>query len=627
MIRVLYIDDKLFLLENAKTFLERSGNFSVETVTTANGALEKLTKDSYDAVIADYQMPGMDGIEFLKLLRRDYPDLAFLFFTGKGREEIAVEAFEQGADFYVRKGSDSESQFAELVHKVKHAVDNRRMKRQLTMSEERFEDFVRNFEGIAFQTDINGVFLLLEGNVEGITGYSADEIRSCSDLFDRIIHPIDQPHYREARKQLVSVPGFRENVLFRIIRKNGDIRWLHGNIHNIADQMGAITFVQGTLYDITDLKRARDELAKTEAKWRSVITWAPAVIMVLDRNGTILFINKPHPPFSPSQTLGKNMYEYLTPDQRSVLRGALGRVFGTGEVVRFESSINLNGTVTEWYANQISPIMWEAGRPAALMVSTIITERKWLEENLRESEEHYRAIVSATPDGIAILDEEGKIMFSSPRFYEIFDIPPDKNIVGVSSLDYIDPVFQPLARTRIAREFAGDLDAEPCEYLLRKENGTSFWGEIVSSPMRGTDGIITGLLVLIHDITKRKMADEIQQENENYLKTVFSFVQTGLVMIDPQTHEIKDVNPAAVGLIGTDRSKILGAVCHNFICPAERGKCPITDLKQTVDHSERVLLTADGKQMPIIKSVISISIKGRSYLLESLFDITDLKRT
>jgi PAS domain S-box-containing protein len=134
------------------------------------------------------------------------------------------------------------------------------------------------------------------------------------------------------------------------------------------------------------------------------------------------------------------------------------------------------------------------------------------------------------------------------------------------------------------------------------------------------------LLESLIDITDLKKAEEAQRENETYLRTIFDFVQTGLVMIDPETHEIVDANPAAVKLIGSDRDKIIGSVCHKFICPADRGKCPITDLKQTVDHSERVLLTADGKRMPIIKSVTSISGHGHNYLLESFFDITELKK-
>jgi PAS domain-containing protein len=94
-----------------------------------------------------------------------------------------------------------------------------------------------------------------------------------------------------------------------------------------------------------------------------------------------------------------------------------------------------------------------------------------------------------------------------------------------------------------------------------------------------------------------------------------------------------DVNPAAAKMIGAAPEQIIGRVCHQFICPAEQGKCPITDLHQQVDNSERVLLKANDanpgqpvSKVPILKMVTSIEIRGRRYLLENFFDYTDYKK-
>ena len=127
------------------------------------------------------------------------------------------------------------------------------------------------------------------------------------------------------------------------------------------------------------------------------------------------------------------------------------------------------------------------------------------------------------------------------------------------------------------------------------------------------------------DTIDHHRSDETLQERENYLETIFNSVQTGLLVIDPETHSIFDVNPAAAELIGLDRSKIVGSICHQFICPAEAGKCPITDLGQKIDNSERVLLKADGSRIPILKTGIAIKINGRNYLLESFLDISERK--
>ncbi|MFA5222377.1 MAG: response regulator, partial [Methanoregula sp.] len=113
MISILYVDDEPVLLDTVKLFLEKDHEFVVSTAISAREALEMLTTTRFDAIISDYEMPEMDGIKFLKMIREKYPDLPFLIFTGKGREEIVIESINNGADFYVRKGGDPKAQFAE----------------------------------------------------------------------------------------------------------------------------------------------------------------------------------------------------------------------------------------------------------------------------------------------------------------------------------------------------------------------------------------------------------------------------------------------------------------------------------------------------------------------------------
>ena len=123
---VLYVDDEPTLLEIGKHFLELGGQFTVDTIDSAPGALALLDAKTYDAIVSDYQMPGMDGIEFLKKVRSAGNTIPFILFTGRGREEIVIQALNEGADFYLQKGGDPRSQFAELTHKVQVAVEHHR---------------------------------------------------------------------------------------------------------------------------------------------------------------------------------------------------------------------------------------------------------------------------------------------------------------------------------------------------------------------------------------------------------------------------------------------------------------------------------------------------------------------
>jgi len=127
---VLYVDDEPDLLELGRLFLEQTGRFSVSTAGSGLSALEMLKKQPFDAIVSDYQMPGCNGLRFLRCVRHD-SDIPFILFTGKGREEVVIEAINSGADFYLQKGGDTKALFAELGHKINQAISRRRAEKAL----------------------------------------------------------------------------------------------------------------------------------------------------------------------------------------------------------------------------------------------------------------------------------------------------------------------------------------------------------------------------------------------------------------------------------------------------------------------------------------------------------------
>jgi two-component system, cell cycle sensor histidine kinase and response regulator CckA len=119
---------------------------------------------------------------------------------------------------------------------------------------------------------------------------------------------------------------------------------------------------------------------------------------------------------------------------------------------------------------------------------------------------------------------------------------------------------------------------------------------------------------------------EALKKSDERQKTIMDSVQTGIVTINAETHTIVDVNPAAIKMIGDTKEQIVGHMCNKYICPAEKGKCPITDLGQKVDNSERILIKANGEKIPILKNVVLIMLGGKEYLLESFVDLTEKKK-
>lgn len=130
----------------------------------------------------------------------------------------------------------------------------------------------------------------------------------------------------------------------------------------------------------------------------------------------------------------------------------------------------------------------------------------------------------------------------------------------------------------------------------------------------------------IGGIKERMSAEKSLRESENRLRTVLEAMPTGVMIIDVETHTITDANRVAAKMFGAPKEEIIGSVCHHFICPAQVGQCPITDMGQVVDNSERVLLRADGGKVPILKTVASLMLEGRKHLLESFVDITEPKK-
>jgi diguanylate cyclase (GGDEF)-like protein/PAS domain S-box-containing protein len=122
-----------------------------------------------------------------------------------------------------------------------------------------------------------------------------------------------------------------------------------------------------------------------------------------------------------------------------------------------------------------------------------------------------------------------------------------------------------------------------------------------------------------------RKAQETIRDLEERTRFIIDSMHAGIVIIDAETHRIVDANPEALKLMRVSKDQVVDNICHNYICPAEIGSCPITDKGQKVDNSERVLITRDGKKIPILKTVVSINFNGREHLLETFLDITQLK--
>jgi PAS domain S-box-containing protein len=221
MFSLLYVDDEEVLLDLGRIYLEKGGEFSVVTAESALDGLDFLASHTVDLIISDYQMPDVDGLAFLKIAREKYPDTPFILFTGRGREEVVIEAINNGADFYLQKGGDPKAQFAELKHKIKTAIERRNTINALKESQQRLSDIIDFLPDATFAIDTGGHVIAWNKAIEEMTGILA------RDMLGKNNYDYAIPFYGARRHLLIDLilksPEEIEQFGYTLINREGNV--------------------------------------------------------------------------------------------------------------------------------------------------------------------------------------------------------------------------------------------------------------------------------------------------------------------------------------------------------------------------------------------------------------------
>ena len=209
---------------------------------------------------------------------------------------------------------------------------------------------------------------------------------------------------------------------------------------------------------------------------------------------------------------------------------------------------------------------------------------------------------------------------------------------GGGSLDLIDHIRQDLKNRRV-------------RIVLRTDRSSGMTREALSERCEiddlvvETSGTFAGLFSAMAEAfngIRRAAGDSGPETRSNKLSAVFSgrpgeaerefrllldSINAGIILIEPSTRKIVDINASAAEAIGAERGRIVGRLCHEFLCPAGNCTCPIIDRGQDVDNSEKILVDIHGKKIPILKTAKRIRLGNRELLLESFIDIRNWKDT
>ena len=528
-IRVLYVDDEPGLLTIGKMFLERSGDFSVATIGSAPAALDLLIREKFDAIISDYQMPEIDGIAFLKQLKASGNTTPFIIFTGKGREEVVIEALNEGADFYLQKGGDPKAQFAELANKIRNAVSRRCAEVDLRESEERYRNVVEDqTEFICrFLPDGTHVFV----NEAYCRYFGLDQKEIIGTQFHPTIHPQDQENVVRLIASLTPDHPLM-NIDQRIIMPDGSIRWQRWVDRAIFQLDGSLKEYQSVGRDITDWKQSEEALEESESFNRNLVENLPDYIAVYGPDGKILYVNPASVRvlgYSAEKLIGTPVLSYVAEEYRDIVVSRITDRLEGGEVHPYEIDLLSPDGLRRSVIVKGTPIRYH-GSPATLLLLIDITERKLAEEALRENENKLDAIIRGSPIPQFVIDRDHNVInwnealekYSGITVEEILGTNQQWRAFYPSERPCLADILVDGAIEKVPHWYSGKYakskligDAYEATDFFPHMGESGIWLYFTAAPIHDEDGRVIGAVETLEDITERKVAEEaLRQANQ-----------------------------------------------------------------------------------------------------------------
>lgn len=258
-IRVLHVDDEPSITELTTTYLERADDrFDVRTTTRADAALEILRNGTVDCVVSDYDMPEMNGIELLRTIREERPDLPYILYTGKGSEEIASDAISAGVTDYLQKGTSSE-QYTVLANRITNAVESYRSQRTLVERNrklQKYEQMVNSMAEAACIYDRDGRFEIVNEYLaewynttpESLVGTSSNLLPRIADAAE--VDPLEALFDDERSRLTGELDGTFPDHGYAVLEYRLTPLRIHGSVEGIV----------GVVRDVTDSRRKTQRL-------------------------------------------------------------------------------------------------------------------------------------------------------------------------------------------------------------------------------------------------------------------------------------------------------------------------------------------------------------------------------
>ncbi len=624
-LRILHVDDDVSFSGVSKNILSLLSNFQVDTAESVEEALRKMGSNSYDAVVSDYEMPNKNGLEFLTELRAQKIDVPFLLLTGKGREEIAIEALNLGADGYVSKHGNPETVYGELAHYVRQAVERKQAKTALNHSEKQLEAIIMYAPmGISVSYPPNGFLDNANEAFCKILGYSRDELRKLT--FKDVTYPEDLPESlaKMAELRTGKIPAFRLEK--RYLRKDGGIIYGRVNVSTVRDAHSAKPLFMVQLEDITERKKAEFALKESEEKYKTLFEQAGDYILIFevqptgvptiyDANEAALQTHG----YSRQEVIGKPITFIDKEDNGKRVMKELNRLhngekfaFSTKHQCKDGSKIDVDVSIKK---------IKIGSKYFFVSVERDITERKKMEDTFRQDREMLEAITENLGVGFGIISKDYRVMWVN-RFIKnnVGNVEGKQCYSSLNTLDHICP------DCGVRKVFEEGVEKDSHEYTQIGIDGKPYYVELIATPLKDKDGNVTAALEFVVDIAEKKQREKDLRENREEFKALFNSIPQAVAYSD-ENYCIISINPKFTETFGFTPDEVYGKNLTDLLVPENLKQEMNAYLEKSSTHEisfQTKRKRKDGSTLQVFISLASVTVGEKRIGTVTVYtDMTD----
>ncbi len=389
-----------------------------------------------------------------------------------------------------------------LVNQASIVLERKQAVKALQKSKEKYRRIVENTNDALFAHDLEGNMLEVNENACRMMGYDKEELLKLN-LADLAPKGFLQP-MAELVKQLLQ----KGTLVFDGTTKRKDGSLVPVNVSSKLFFDKGQHVIQSFVRDITERKLAEEELRESEQFSKNLLESSPTATIVINPDTSVRYVNaslEELTGFSADEIVGiKAPYPWWTQDtfdktQKDFVRALQVGAHRLEEVFRKKDGTRFRVEITSRAVKENSKLLY------CVANWVDVTDRKIVEQIMRESEETIREIFVSSPDAITVTDLRGKIIECNQRTVEMHGFSSKKEVVGANAFDFIVEGDRHKAREGMKRAFRGEAERD-IEYTCLSKDGRKFPVELSASVIRSASGKPSGFVAVTKDITERKRA-------------------------------------------------------------------------------------------------------------------------